>query len=267
MISGVCNGIGAYFKVDPTFVRLGFIVLTFFWGMGLLVYLVMAFVIPRANSPEEKAAASGAPFTAQEFIRRAKAGYYEAMKDFPDRKARREWRRRFKQEMRGWRSSFEGEMRANADQWRHNWHGYWAQQMPVHPGMAFTLPFLSLLQGAVTVLWFCAIISLLAHGNVMGLALPNAMPVWVAALILSVLYGMLSAPLKIARRACYWSYGRSSFGGPFLFLADAVVWVAIVAALMWLAAHYFPDIHEAMRSLPAVTHQAVDDIRLWWQTK
>lgn len=266
MFAGVCNGFAAYFGVDPTFVRLGFIVLTIFWGMGLLLYLVMAFVIPEARSAEEKAAATGAPFTSQEFIRRAKEGYYGAMKDFPDKKARREWRRRFKREMRGWRTSFESEMSAHAEQWRHNWHGYWGQHFPPHPGMAFTLPFLSLLQGVVTVLWFCALISLLAHGNVLGLALPMSVPVWAAAVILFFIYGMISAPLKIARKACYWSYGGAG-GGPFLYLADAVVWVAFAVVVLWLVAHYFPELQEAIRSLPGVFHQAVDDIKLWWQTK
>ena len=119
MIAGVCNGIAAYVNIDPTLVRLAFVLLTMFWGTGLLVYVVMAIVVPEARSPEEKAAASGDPSTAQEFIRRAKEGYYEAMKGFPDRKARREWKRRFKREMR-----------ANADQWRYNWHSYWAEHAP-----------------------------------------------------------------------------------------------------------------------------------------
>jgi phage shock protein PspC (stress-responsive transcriptional regulator) len=114
MISGVCNGIAAYVNVDPTLVRLAFVLLTVAGGAGVVIYAVMAIVVPEAQSPEEKAAASGMPSTAQEFIRRAKEGYYEAMKDFPDRAARREWKRRFKQEMR-----------ANADQWRTNWHSYW----------------------------------------------------------------------------------------------------------------------------------------------
>ena len=100
MIFGVCNGMAAYLDADPTFVRLAFVLLTMLWGSGLLVYLVMAMVVPLARSPEEKAAASGAPPTAQAFIRRAKEGYYEAVKGFPDRKARREWKRRFKEEMR-----------------------------------------------------------------------------------------------------------------------------------------------------------------------
>jgi phage shock protein PspC (stress-responsive transcriptional regulator) len=271
MIAGVCNGLAAYLNVDPTLVRLAFVLLTVLWGTGLLVYLVMAIVAPVARSPEEKAAASGAPSTAQEFIRRAKEGYYEAMKGFQDRKARREWKRRFRREMRGWRASFHREMRANADRWRQNWHGCWAEHAALHPGMGlgmvFALPFLSLLQGAATVLWFCALISLLATGTVLGLALPGNVPVWVAALLLCIACGLLVGPLKVARRACYWGWGRPGWAWSFVFLLDAVVWLAMFAALLWLAVHFFPQLREALRSLPSLAHQAADDIRSWWKGK
>ena len=256
MIAGVCNGIAAYMNADPTVVRLAFVLLTILWGTGLLVYLVMAIVVPEARSPEEKAAASGNPSTAQEFIRRAKEGYYEAMKGFPDRRARREWQRRFKREMR-----------AHADQWRHNWHGYWAEHAPFHPGMGFALPLLSLLHGMATVLWICALISLLATSTVFGLALPANVPLWVAALLLFIAYGILVSPLKAARRACYWGFGRPGWAWSFVFLLDAAVWLAVVAALLWLAVHYFPELREAVRSFPALAHQAADDIRTWWKGK
>ncbi|HTS18441.1 MAG TPA: PspC domain-containing protein [Verrucomicrobiae bacterium] len=267
MIAGVCNGLAAYVNLDPTLVRLGFVLLTIFGGTGLFVYLVMAVVVPEACSPEEKAAASGAPPTAQEFIRRAKEGYYEAMKGFPDRKSRREWKRRFKREMRGWRLSFDQEMRANADQWRRNWHGYWAGCAPVHPGMGVALPFLSLAYGAAKILWICALIALLATGTVFGVALPANVPVWVAALLLCIAYGILVAPLKMARHACYRGYGQPRWAWSFVFLLDAVVWVAIVAVLLWLAVHYFPELREAVRSVPSVAHQAADDIRAWGKGK
>jgi phage shock protein PspC (stress-responsive transcriptional regulator) len=267
MIAGVCNGIAAYLNWDPTFVRLAFILLTVLWGTGLLVYLVMAIVVPAANSPEEKAAASGAPFTAQEFIRRAKEGYYEAMKGFQDHKARREWKRQFRQEMRGWRASFHREMRANADRWRQNWHCYWAEHSPVHPAMGLALPLLSLLQGAATILWFCALISLLATGTVLGLALPANVPVWVAALLLCLAYGLLVGPLKLARRACYWGLGRPRWTWSLVFLLDAVVWLAMFTALLWLAVHFFPQLREAVQSIPSLSHQAADDIRAWWKGK
>ncbi|MGO9587741.1 MAG: PspC domain-containing protein [Limisphaerales bacterium] len=256
MIAGVCNGVAAYVNVDPTLVRLAFIVLTLLWGTGLLVYVVMAIVVPEARSPEEKAAASGDPSTAQEFIRRAKEGYYEAMKGFPDRKARREWKRRFKREMC-----------ANADQWRYNWHNYWAEQAAFHPGMSYALPLISLLHGAAKILWICALISLLATGAVFGLALPANVPVWVAALMLFIAYGIIAGPLKVARRACYRGLGRPRWAWPLVFLLDAVVWLAVVAALLWLAIHYFPELREAVRSFPSLAHQAADDIRAWWKGK
>jgi phage shock protein PspC (stress-responsive transcriptional regulator) len=265
MIAGVCNGIAAYMNVDPTLVRLAFVLLTVLWGTGVLVYLVMAIVVPEACSPEEKAAASGAPSTAQEFIRRAKEGYYEAMKGFPDRRARREWKRRFKWEMRGWGASFGQEMRGNADQWRHNWHSYWAAHAPFHPALGFTLPFLSMLHGAATILWICATISLLTTGALFGLGLPANVPVWVAVLLLFMTYGILETPLKVARRACYWGFGHPGWTGSFLFLLDAVIWLVIVAALLWLAVHHSSELREAVRSIPSLAHQAADDIRTWWK--
>ena len=48
-ISGVCGGIGEYFDIDSTLVRLGWVVLTVFSAGigGLLVYIVASIVIPK----------------------------------------------------------------------------------------------------------------------------------------------------------------------------------------------------------------------------
>ncbi len=48
MIDGVCGGIGEYFNIDPTLVRLGFVALCIFAGGGLLAYIVALVIIPRA---------------------------------------------------------------------------------------------------------------------------------------------------------------------------------------------------------------------------
>lgn len=46
MIWGVCGGIAKYFNVDPTMVRL-IAVLTLFFGLaGLLIYVILAIVVP-----------------------------------------------------------------------------------------------------------------------------------------------------------------------------------------------------------------------------
>ena len=47
MICGVCAGIGKYFDIDPTLVRLAFVVLCCFAGVGLLAYLAAAIIIPK----------------------------------------------------------------------------------------------------------------------------------------------------------------------------------------------------------------------------
>jgi phage shock protein PspC (stress-responsive transcriptional regulator) len=46
MLWGVAGGLAEYLRVDPTLVRLGFVVAAFFGGFGVLAYLVMAVVVP-----------------------------------------------------------------------------------------------------------------------------------------------------------------------------------------------------------------------------
>ncbi|HSY42483.1 MAG TPA: PspC domain-containing protein [Candidatus Acidoferrum sp.] len=256
MVSGVCNGLGAYLSVDPTFIRLAFAFLAIFWGTGFGIYIILALVIPMAETPEEKAAATGSPATAQEFIRRAKEGYYEATKGFSDSKTRREWTRRWKREMR-----------AHSNQWRDNWENYWKIHTPVHPGLGFTLPVLSVLQGTATVLWICAMISLLATGMIFGLALPASVPVWAATLLLFILYGVIIGPMKAARRAYYWTAGGSRWAFPFIALVDTVVWMVVAVVLLCLAIHYFPELHQAVQTLPTRVDEAVTDVKTWWHNK
>lgn len=46
MIAGVCGGIAEYFNIDPTLVRLLF-VLAIFSGISILVYIIAAVIIPK----------------------------------------------------------------------------------------------------------------------------------------------------------------------------------------------------------------------------
>ena len=47
MIAGVCGGLGKYFGLDSTILRLVFVLLLIFAGTGLLAYLIMWLVIPQ----------------------------------------------------------------------------------------------------------------------------------------------------------------------------------------------------------------------------
>lgn len=46
-IGGVCGGIGEYFDIDPTLVRLAWIIFALFAGAGVLGYLIAWMIIPR----------------------------------------------------------------------------------------------------------------------------------------------------------------------------------------------------------------------------
>ena len=47
MIAGVCAGIGNYFSIDPTVIRLLWVLLTFFsFGAGVLAYVIAGVIIP-----------------------------------------------------------------------------------------------------------------------------------------------------------------------------------------------------------------------------
>jgi phage shock protein PspC (stress-responsive transcriptional regulator) len=46
VIAGVAGGLGRYFDLNPTFFRLGFVVLTLIGGAGILIYLAALLVMP-----------------------------------------------------------------------------------------------------------------------------------------------------------------------------------------------------------------------------
>ncbi len=48
MVAGVAGGLAEYFGIDPTIVRLAFVVLALLGGPGLIVYLIMWIVVPEA---------------------------------------------------------------------------------------------------------------------------------------------------------------------------------------------------------------------------
>lgn len=46
ILGGVCSGLAAGFHVDPLWVRLGFVLLAFFQGIGILLYVVIWLLMP-----------------------------------------------------------------------------------------------------------------------------------------------------------------------------------------------------------------------------
>ena len=45
-LAGVCGGLANYLEIDPTMIRIAFVLLALFGGPGLLLYIIMALVVP-----------------------------------------------------------------------------------------------------------------------------------------------------------------------------------------------------------------------------
>lgn len=50
MICGVCGGVANYFNVDPTLIRLAWVVLCLAAGSGIIAYIIAAIVIPQEGN-------------------------------------------------------------------------------------------------------------------------------------------------------------------------------------------------------------------------
>lgn len=53
VIAGVCGGLGNFFKIDPTVIRIIFILITLFGGSGGLLYLILWLIIPSEKKDKE----------------------------------------------------------------------------------------------------------------------------------------------------------------------------------------------------------------------
>jgi len=67
LVSGVCAGIANYFNIEPLWIRLAFALSFFFVGTGLLLYIILWIVIPKATTRADRMAMKGEKLTLQGF--------------------------------------------------------------------------------------------------------------------------------------------------------------------------------------------------------
>lgn len=268
MVGGVCNGIAAYFNIDPTFVRIPFLI--FLWtGVGVLAYFALCFIVPYADTAEERAAALGQPpFNAQAIIDQAKktAAEFKSTANATSK----EWRRQWHEQRRQWRAQH----RAWRRQWRERvgdpraW-GPWgpvphSNYMP--PAWAvYVLPVFSIISVAFFVMLAASIVSLLNTGTIYGWPLPVGIPLWGGIVILIVLFQIVTAPIRAARHASYYPWGR-----PFGWLAvwDGLLGIGFTILAIWLLYTHMPppeNFRDFMRHLPDAIRSIGYDFRDWFR--
>jgi len=243
MISGVCTGIAAYLDLDVTIVRVAFVLLALLTrGAILLVYGVLMFVIPYADTPEQRAAARGQPFSAKDLIEQAKRNYAD-LRTNPD------WRRHWRRQQREWNR-----------RWRdvaapHAWNAQAAYAS--HVWMRATAPVFGLINAAFALAMIFALFSLSTTGTVLGVALPAGVPLWVGFVVVIGLYQVVAMPFIAAHRAA------ASPSGPGIMLwmspVTNLIWIAAIGYGLWYGYHHVPAVHDAIDTvLTTLRHTAAE---------
>lgn len=247
IISGVCTGFAAYFGIDVVLVRIIFVILLLITGGGFgLAYFAMMMLIPQADTMQEKAAAHGEPFNAQELVNRAKLEYARVTARLAvSHDSHRQWRK--------WRH----EMKRERKQWR---YGPGPQDIHVHRAN----PILGILRGALSVIWILSLISLLTSGGIFGWMIPAGVPLWMAIILLFILYHAVTGPMRAAHNpytSGVYSYTYSEWDGvgdglTILFLAIAFGWAYLHVPQFYAFAHHpIQGIENLIAMIKAWWHQ------------
>lgn len=240
MVSGVCMGLAAYFNWDVTLVRILFVLLILLThGFGLLLYILLAIILPAAKTSAEQAAAFGEPFTAQEFVSRAREEFSRFKSK--DKSEWKKWRREFRQQLRDERRQWRDKRRAS--------RGAGA-------------PFFGMLIAVISIFWVIGLVYIL-KGAIFGLAFPAFAPVWVAVLVWVCIYLIISWPL---RAALLWGrLHRCENGRPcrhyHAHIFGFVGWLALIVLAVWFAWHYVPAAHPFLQKANLWYRHVLDKIR------
>jgi phage shock protein PspC (stress-responsive transcriptional regulator) len=237
MIGGVCTGLGAYLNIDVTLIRIGFVIVVLVTkGAGIVGYIIAMFLIPEAQTPEERAAAGGVPFNAREVVDRAARQYVEGT-----RQLRRQWRRQRRQ-------------------WRHHvGPGGVATASGPPPWLGVLLPLFGLVHLALFLTLGTMLISLVNRGEILRWRLPDDVPVWAGVLILLVAYQIVVAPIRAAH---HWPSHPPTEAQPGVSAFwNAVVGLMGLTLVVWIASGHLPEIREFLQRLPDVFRDLVHAIR------
>jgi phage shock protein PspC (stress-responsive transcriptional regulator) len=240
MISGVCKGLAAYLNIDVTIVRITFIALALLTkGLFIIAYVVLMCVIPYATTSEERAAAHGQPFNAQELIDEAKRNYAKF-------KGSRNWKREWRRQRREWRRHA-----------RPITGGWWDAPPPAasvgYAGQILAgimMPVLTVVRAVVFWIWLCVLASLLSTNALFGWPIPDDVPLWAAVLVAAVAYSAVAWPLHAARRASYYALGAHNYG--WIAAWEGLLGFAVSVLCLWLAYQYVPEVHDLADHLPIV---------------
>lgn len=82
VIGGVASGLAAYWRVDPSIVRIIFVLLTIFGLAGILIYLILWIILPEAQTTAQKLEMRGEPVNIENIKQFFKDEFENVKKNF-----------------------------------------------------------------------------------------------------------------------------------------------------------------------------------------
>ncbi len=248
VLEGVCNGIAAYFDVDVTLVRVGFIVLTILTGGAwIAAYILMAIFVPEARTAEDRAAAQGQPFTTQAIIDSARSRY-EYWKEFGNEQ-KKYWqshkhhvKQSVKQEIKEQKIA---QKYTPTSEQLEQWRSYGKNASGVSRGFAGVFAVIgSLVLLLLGVAWGISLCLAITQGAVLGYF--AGAPKVLLVMLLTCLFYLIFLPLQGATGNA-WHYAkalstRSNFWAGFW---AVVVWIGSLIVVVVLA-QQVPQIHDGL---------------------
>lgn len=86
VFGGVASGVGAYFDVDPVYIRLIWILSFLIYGFGFIPYIVLWIVIPEAKTTAEKIQMKGEPVNIDTIEKSIREEFESLKKSFSGKK-------------------------------------------------------------------------------------------------------------------------------------------------------------------------------------
>jgi phage shock protein PspC (stress-responsive transcriptional regulator) len=258
MLSGVCNGLAAYFGIDVTLVRVIFVVFSVLTGgIGVAVYLVMMIVVPVAVTAEQMAAAHGKPFNAEELIGRPQGPQASFSTG-------QHWRQQWRDQRRMWRDQ--------RRQWRRQqraWHGAGVAPPPPPPfgwqGAPYPGtygpplvhgPVSALVRALLLIAFLVALVGAAGGRPLLGWDWAAQVPNWVGIVAVCVIYGTLVKQMRMAQY--YGHVGAYSPGHALVALFGSIVWLFILLAVGWYVLHHWPEVQDLLQRAVQAIQEAFD---------
>jgi phage shock protein PspC (stress-responsive transcriptional regulator) len=239
-LTGVSAGLAAYAQIDPGLVRAIWILGAIITGGAVGVpYLVLAFMMPPASTTEDIAAAHGAPFNAQDVIERAKREYQKIADETTSgwRREQAAWRRQWRESVRPRRGG--------------NYPAGVAEPMSPIGCVArlfaglFAFIF-SIITAVLLIALLIVIFALLSTGAFIGWTPLIGAPIWLAIVIICIVFAGLFSVLHYLRRAASAAIdgGRPQYGG------DGLITLLAIIAGIAFAYQFLPEFRAWIESFP-----------------